>query len=252
MNTLKEVLRKGENKKISLFTTAGFPRIDSLNEHLTIFERMGVDFVEVGIPFSDPLADGPIIQDSSSVALRNGMHLNLLFRQLAARKTKLPIVLMGYINPILQFGLEKFLQCAKEVNISGFVLPDLSLELYEKRYQSFFEKYGIPMCFLVTPTTEDQRIKRSAELSKNGFIYLVSSNSTTGNEHSSPIDFSQRYLEIKQHCGSTPVIIGFGIKDRKTFLEKTRHVDGGIIGSAFIKSATQGDEELFLNGLVGG
>lgn len=104
----------------------------------------------------------------------------------------LPIVLMGYINPILQFGLEKFLQCAKKVNISGFVLPDLSLELYEKRYQSFFEKYGIPMCFLVTPTTEDKRIKRSAELSKNGFIYLVSSNSTTGSEHSSPIDLSQR------------------------------------------------------------
>jgi len=238
-----------KKKQLSLFTTAGYPNIYSLNKHLDLFEQKGVDFVEVGIPFSDPLADGPTIQDSSAVALRNGMKLNILFDQLSDRKVKTPIILMGYINPILQFGLEEFLKKSKEIGVSGLVLPDLSVELYEKKYKALFEKYNIPLNFLITPSSDDERIKRCAKLSEKGFIYLVSSNSTTGSNVNSEIDLSQRYKEIKQLCGETKVIIGFGIKDRNSFLEKTKYVDGGIIGSAFIKAAGEGKEDEFLDAL---
>jgi tryptophan synthase alpha chain len=237
-------------KKLSLFTTAGYPHIDSLPAHLELFERKGVDFVEVGIPFSDPLADGPTIQDSSTVALKNGMHLGLIFEQLKARKSRIPILLMGYINPVLQFGLDKFLQNAVEVGANGFVLPDLSVELYEERYQTVFDKYGIPICFLVTPSTRNERIIKAAQHSRNGFVYLVSSNSTTGNESSQTADLQARYKEIKTLCGTTSVMIGFGIKDKASFLAKTKNVDGGIIGSAFIKAAGEGKAEEFLNALT--
>lgn len=238
------------SKQISLFTTAGYPELNSLPYHLSLFEQKGVDFVEVGIPFSDPLADGPTIQESSAVALSNGMNLNVLFDQLEKRSSTIPIVLMGYINPVLQFGLENFLKRAKEVGASGFVLPDLSIELYESRYQSLFEKYDIPVNFLITPSSENSRIRRSAELSKDGFVYLISSNSTTGSVDENPVDLGQRYKEIKELCGNTKVMIGFGIKDRATFIKKTESVDGGIIGSAFIKAAGKGEEDLFLSELT--
>ena len=236
-------------KELSLFTTAGYPHIDSLPAHLELFENKGVDFVEVGIPFSDPLADGPTIQDASTVALKNGMHLGLLFEQLKTRKSKIPIVLMGYINPVLQFGLDKFLQNAVEVGASGFVLPDLSVELYEERYQSEFEEYGIPVCFLVTPSTSNERVKKAAQLSRNGFVYLVSSNSTTGKESNETTDLQARYKEIKNLCGATKVMIGFGIKDKDSFSTKAKNVDGGIIGSAFIKAAGEGKAEEFCESL---
>lgn len=243
---MKRIFENRKKPALSIFTTAGFPALDSLNSQLELFTDMNVDFVEVGIPFSDPMADGPVIQESSMKALRNGMNLTLLFEQLEKRSTVIPIVLMGYLNPVLQFGLEKFLQLAKKSKVSGLILPDLSAELYESKYQGTFEKYGIPVCFLVTPKTTDERIVHAAKLSKNGFIYLVSSNSTTGGAQKNNNDLSKRYLEIKSLCDTTPVVIGFGIRDKASFEKATQGLDGGIIGSAFIKALERKDEKSFL------
>lgn len=250
---MKFIFENTNRKKLSLFTTAGFPHLNSLNTHLELFEAKGVDFVEVGIPFSDPIADGPTIQESSRIALENGMNLNLLFEQIASRKTKIPLVLMGYLNPILQFGLDSFLEEAKKCKISGLVLPDLSIDLYKNRYKKIFDKFDIPLCFLVTPSTADDRIQESAKLSRNGFIYLVSSNSTTGSKISSTADSNnihKRYSEIKSLCGSTPVMIGFGINNKENFDNKTQSVDGGIIGSAFIRATSRGNDEFFIDEII--
>ena len=247
---MKHIFNNRTKPALSIFTTAGFPKFNSLNQQLLLLEHKGVDFVEVGVPFSDPLADGPTIQASSMVALQNGMNLTHLFSQLKERTAQTPIILMGYLNPILRFGMERFLTEAKACNVSGFVLPDLSIEIYERKYKSLFEKFELPLCFLVTPATSDERIIKSAELSKNGFIYLVSSNSTTGNETEQKADFTKRYAHIKKLAGSTPVVIGFGIKNKSDFNTATEGLDGGIIGSAFIKALESGEEESFLDGLL--
>lgn len=247
---MKKIFDNKTTPALSIFTTAGFPTINSLNPQLELLTKMNVDFVEVGIPFSDPMADGPVIQQSSMTALKNGMNLTLLFEQLAQRTSPIPIVLMGYLNPVLQFGLEKFLTLAKQNNVSGLILPDLSAELYEDRYQEIFEKYDIPVCFLVTPKTKNERITHAANLSKNGFIYLVSSNSTTGGAQKSNHDLATRYREIKSLCNTTPVVIGFGIRDKASFDKATQGLDGGIIGSAFIKALEREEEEVFLGELT--
>jgi tryptophan synthase alpha chain len=246
---MSKLFKNLKRPALSIFTTAGFPKIDSLNDQLNELEKQGVDFVEVGIPFSDPLADGPVIQASSMVALENGMNLSLLFKQLEQRTATIPLILMGYINPILSYGLDEFLNRAKKCNISGFVLPDLSIEIYEKRYKSTFEQYGIPLCFLVTPATHDERIKKSAALSKDGFLYLVSSNQTTGSGNSPTEDLSSRYQHIQKIAHPTPVVIGFGIKNKADFQKATAGLDGGIIGSAFIQAVEKGEEKVFLEGL---
>ena len=233
-------------KTLSIFTTAGYPNLDSLNEQLQLFEANAIDFVEVGIPFSDPMADGPVIQASSMKALENGMNLNVLFEQLSRRSATTPIVLMGYLNPVLQYGLTRFLEKAENLGVKGLVLPDLSVELYEQKYLSLFSKYSVPVCFLVTPNTADHRIQRAAALSRNGFLYLVSSNSTTGNSKSNYTDLQERYKQIKSLAGATPVIIGFGIRDKASFDSATLHVDGGIIGSAFIQAAKKSEQNNFI------
>lgn len=246
---MEKIFKNKTTPALSIFTTAGFPKQDSLNDQLELLTKMNVDFVEVGIPFSDPMADGPVIQASSMKALKNGMNLTVLFEQLAQRTTEIPIILMGYFNPVLQFGLEKFLTLAHENKVSGFVLPDLSAELYQSKYQSIFEKYNIPVCFLVTPKTADDRIKKAAKLSEKGFIYLVSSNSTTGSIKINNDALSKRYQEIKSLCGNTPVVIGFGIRDESSFEKATKGLDGGIIGSAFIKALESQEENSFLKEL---
>lgn len=243
------IFKKKDKTLKSIFITAGYPSLNSLDGILKDLESNGIDFAEVGMPFSDPLADGPVIQDTSNIALKNGMHLSLLFKQLKERTSVLPITLMGYINPVIQYGLDKFLSQAKEVNIQGLILPDIEVDLYEARYKATFEKYDIPVCFLVTPSTSEERIKKSAELAKNGFIYLVSSNSTTGNSSSVQEDYTETYKRIKSLCGETPVIIGFGIKNKETFEDKTKGLDGGIIGTAFLKSIAANDHLNFLKSL---
>lgn len=238
-------------KQISIFTTAGYPEIDSLNEQLSLMENYAIDFCEVGIPFSDPMADGPTIQETSMEALSNGMNINLIFEQLSVRKASIPVYLMGYLNPILQFGVEEFLKKCTATKVKGLILPDVSMEIYERNYQQLFERYDIPLCFLVTPRTSDERIKKAAQLSKDGFLYLVSTNQITGGTGNVDTSLQARYKEVKIVAGDTKVMIGFGIHDSNSFEEKTKSVDGGIIGSAFLRAVKKGEEEDFLTEITG-
>jgi len=238
-------------KQISIFTTAGYPEIDSLNKQLEMFETFDIDFCEVGIPFSDPMADGPTIQETSMKAIANGMNIDLIFQQLSTRKANTPIYLMGYLNPIVQYGMETFLKKCVDVNISGLILPDVSMEIYERNYKTAFEKFNIPLCFLVTPRTTNDRIQKAASLSKKGFLYLVSTNQITGGESNSDEALQDRYEEVMTLAGDTKVMIGFGIHDRASFDTKTRHVNGGIIGSAFLRALNDGKEQAFLTEITG-
>lgn len=240
---------KKDKKQLSIFVTAGYPSLSSLNDQLSFLEKNQVDFVEVGIPFSDPMADGPTIQATSDSALKNGMNLNVLFHQLAERKTQFPIVLMGYLNPVLAYGMDCFLASCTRVGVSCVILPDLSLEIYERFYQRQFEEYGITPAFLVTPSTSDSRIQQVAHRCQKSFVYLVSSNSTTGGDSVFSDAACNRYRQIKELCGETPLFIGFGIDSREK-VKTVQHVcDGAIIGSAYLNALKEGIESDFLNSL---
>lgn len=235
---------KKENKQVSIFTTAGFPNRDSLSEQLDLFNEAGIDFIEVGIPFSDPLADGPVIQETSAIAIQNGMTIDGIFEQLSAINTSTPIVLMGYINPVMNYGFERFLQKASELKVVGLILPDMSVEIYERYYQPLFNKYQVNPIFLITPKTEESRIRKVAELCENSFVYLVSSNSTTGSN--TEVSLGDEVLRIKSICRETPLMIGFGIRNRETVERLWNYADGVIIGSAFLKAVMQKSERAFL------
>jgi tryptophan synthase alpha chain len=173
---------KSETKKIGLFVTAGYPLLDSTTKWIEQIQDKKFDFIEIGMPFSDPLADGPVIQKSSEVALKNGMNMRLLFEQISSIKDniQLPIVLMGYLNPVFQFGMDNFLAKCEETGIQHVILPDMSVEIYERFYQTSFEKYNISNCFLITTQTPENILNKVKMYSSNSFVYLVSSNSTTG------------------------------------------------------------------------
>ena len=243
---------KKQNKQLSIFITAGYPTLDSTTKQILTLQEQGIDFIEVGIPFSDPMADGPVIQETSSIALQNGMHLNLLFDQLFSIKENItiPLVIMGYLNPVLQYGIEKFLSKCKELNIASVILPDISLELYERFYQSNFVKYGISVSFLITPTTNNDRIEKIAKVSRNSFVYLVSQTSITGGTSFINTEMNDRYKEIKQICGETPVMLGFGINTKDDVLKAQQNCDGAIIGSAYLKVLKNGKESEFVENLV--
>jgi tryptophan synthase alpha chain len=233
------------HKQLSIFLTAGYPELNSLHAQLELLEASDVDFVEVGIPFSDPLADGPVIQDSSAQALRNGMHLELLFLQLAQRRSKIPLVLMGYLNPILNFGLERFLNHCETVGIDTVILPDMSPEIYRRLYQKAFEKTTVRNVFIVTPQTDPARLALIAELCTSRFIYLVSGNSTTGGHLQTQLP-EARIAEIRSACAPVPVFIGFGIQHAEDLQRVHRLADGAIIGSAFLRSISQNSAKEFL------
>jgi len=244
--------RKQSTPNLGLFITAGFPDLNSLERQLRDLDKESIAFVEIGMPFSDPLADGPIIQQTSQIALQNGMSLNVLFQQLKQIETITPRILMGYANPVLQFGIERFLNEAKSCNIHHVILPDLPVEVYEKKYKGYFDVAGITPCFLITPDTDDERVEKAAELSKNGFVYLVSNNSTTGGDD---VDFgamNERYRKIKALCGLTPVYVGFGIRDRQSFDQATEELDGGIIGSAYLLALEKSSNNSFLSDFFNG
>lgn len=243
---------KKQNKQLSIFITAGYPSLESTTKQILTLQEQGIDFIEVGIPFSDPMADGPVIQETSSIALKNGMHLDLLFDQLFSIKesVKIPLVIMGYLNPVLQYGIEKFLLKCKELSIASVILPDMSLELYERFYQSNFKKYGISVSFLITPTTSDDRIERIANVSRNSFVYLVSQTSITGGTSAINSEMNDRYKEIKQICGETPVMLGFGINSKDDVFKAHQNCDGAIIGSAYLKALKNGKESEFVENLV--
>ncbi len=228
-----------ENKKglLSIYFTAGFPH---LNDTVTIIEELeksGADMIEIGIPFSDPLADGPTIQKSSEAALLNGMNMHLLFEQLKdIRKTvKIPLLLMGYLNPIMQFGIEKFCKKCSEVGIDGIIIPDLPMPEYLSEYHSTFIANNLSNVFLVTPQSSDERIQLIDSHSE-GFIYLVSSAAITGNQYTLSQQQEEYFKRIKSMNLKKPTMIGFGISDKASFAKASEYANGAIIGSAFIKA----------------
>ncbi|MEZ4794115.1 MAG: tryptophan synthase subunit alpha [Flavobacteriaceae bacterium] len=234
MNRLQQKLQ--ENKKLlSIYFTAGYPQLEDTVPIIQSLEESGVDFIEIGLPFSDPLADGPTIQKSSTKALKNGMTTSLLFQQLEGIRdhVNIPLVLMGYFNPILQFGVASFCKQCKAVGIDGLILPDLPLQEYRKNYQSLFEKYSLPVIFLITPQTTEGRI-REIDQSSTSFIYMVSSASTTGSQGAFGGIQQNYFKRIADMNLKHPQIVGFGIHDKKTFTVATTFAKGAIVGSAFI------------------
>lgn len=235
MNRIQNKLN--ENKKLlSIYFTAGYPNLNDTVKVIQSLENSGVDMIEIGLPFSDPLADGPTIQASSTQALKNGMTTELLFEQLKTiRKTvTIPLLIMGYFNPILQYGVEAFCEKCSEVGIDGLIIPDLPIDVYIEEYQPIFEKCTLSNIFLITPQTSEDRINYIDSVS-NGFIYMVSSASTTGAKTGfgeEQLDYFKRISEMNLH---TPQIVGFGISNSDTFQQAAQFSKGAIIGSAFIK-----------------
>lgn len=241
---------KKNKKQLSVFITAGYPSLESTTEQIIYLQEKGIDFIEVGIPFSDPMADGETIQRSSEVALKNGMNIEILFQQLESIKDliKVPIVLMGYFNPIYKYGFDLFMKRAEKCNISGFIIPDLNFELAQARFTHLLDSSSIPLIHLITPKSSDAKIKSIVKNSSKGFIYLVSSNSTTGNKNYE-MD-TKRYEEIKDLCDNVPLFIGFGIKNKKNLLMAQEFSDGAIIGSAYIEALRRNEQEIFLSSIL--
>lgn len=239
MNRITQKLR--ENKKLlSIYFSAGYPKLADTVTIIEELEQSGVDMIEIGLPFSDPLADGPTIQESSTAALKNGMSTALLFEQLQdIRKTvTIPLIVMGYFNPMLQYGVEAFCKKCHEIGIDGLIMPDLPLDVYQEEYEGIFKKYGLINIFLITPQTSEKRI-REIDAASNGFIYMVSSASTTGAKSGFGEAQDAYFERISAMELSNPQIVGFGISNAATFNAATKNAKGAIIGSAFIKHLTQ-------------
>lgn len=228
-----------DKKLLSIYFTAGYPSLHDTKKVIQDLEKSGVDMIEIGLPFSDPLADGPTIQESSTTALKNGMTTKLLFEQLKdiRQSVEIPLIIMGYFNPMMQYGVEAFCAKCKEIGIDGLIIPDLPVAEYHEHYQETFEKYGLINVFLITPQTSDERIRFIDNVS-NGFIYMVSSASTTGAKNTFGGE-QQQYFERIENLGlKNPQIVGFGISNNETFTQATKTTKGAIIGSAFIKHLT--------------
>jgi len=222
-------------KKLNIYFTAGIPQLEDTVDIIKTIQDSGADMIEIGMPYSDPVADGPVIQQAHELALKNGMNIEKLFSQLKSIKDeiKIPVILMGYINPVLSFGFEKFCRECAESGVSGLIIPDLPPIEFEKNYQEILERYHLNFTFLVTPETSDERILYLDSLS-SGFLYAVSSSSTTGNENT--ILKNEEYLaRLAVLPLKNPVLIGFGIKSKEDFESVTEKADGGIIGTAFVK-----------------
>lgn len=236
MNRIDQLFAKKKTNVLNVYCTAGYPHLNSTVEVLAALQQNGADLIEIGMPYSDPLADGPVIQQSNMVALANGMSISILFQQLqSVRETiQVPIILMGYMNPILQYGLEKFCKAAEAAGIDGLILPDLPMYEFETIYQQLFEKHHLKFIFLVTPETGEERIRKIDRLS-SGFLYAVSSSSTTGNDKAIT-DQSAYFKKLQEMKLNNPILVGFGIKDKATFQSAAAYTNGAIIGSAYIKA----------------
>ncbi len=236
-NRINKLFEEKKHNIFSVYFTAGYPKLNDTVKIIQQLEKNGVDLIEIGMPFSDPTADGPTIQKSSEIALKNGMNLNLLFEQLKdIRKTvNIPLILMGYLNPVYQYGVEKFCVKCAEIGIDGTILPDLPLDEYESEFKSVFEKYKLHNILLITPQTSVARIKQIDKAS-SGFIYMVSSASTTG-AGKKVEDFKKEYFErVNEMNLNNPRLIGFGISDNATFKNACKYASGAIVGSAFVKA----------------
>nr|WP_315152229.1 tryptophan synthase subunit alpha [uncultured Flavobacterium sp.] len=234
MNRISQKLQ--EDKKIlSIYFSAGYPNLNDTVQIIQDLEKNGVDMIEIGLPFSDPLADGPTIQASSTTALHNGMTTQILFDQLKdiRKSVNIPLVIMGYFNPMLQYGVENFCKKCAEIGIDGLIIPDLPVDVYADQYKATFDKYGLINVFLITPQTSDERIRFIDSVS-SGFIYMVSSASVTGSQSgfgSTQEDYFKRIADMNL---KNPQVIGFGINNAETFNQATQYAKGAIIGSAFI------------------
>lgn len=261
MNRIKKLFADKKKNILSIYFTAGFPQLNDTHTILDTLQKHGADLIEIGMPYSDPLADGPVIQHSSSIALNNGMSIKVLFEQLSkvgdnspsGVRGNLPLVLMGYLNPVLQYGIEKFCSDAHDAGIDGIILPDLPLHEYATEYKKLFEKNKLDFIFLITPETSEKRIRKIDSVSK-GFIYAVSSSSITGADKD--MSAQQKYFQRLEGMKlKNPVMIGFGIKDNETFSQACKHASGAIIGTAYIKAIENSndidaDTEKFLNSIL--
>jgi tryptophan synthase alpha chain len=236
MNRLNQLFDTKNNNLLSIYYTAGYPELNTTVDIAEALERAGADFLEIGFPYSDPVADGPTIQHSSQTALDNGMTLHLLFEQLKdlRKRVSIPILLMGYVNPIVQYGVENFCKKAVEVGVDGVIVPDLPMYEYENMYAKYFTGNNLSNIFLVTPQTSEQRIRKIDELS-NSFIYLLSSSSITGGSLNVSHSIEDYYKRIKTMQLKNPAIIGFGISNNATFTKACEYANGAIVGSAFVK-----------------
>lgn len=244
MSRIKTLFENKPQKVLNVYCTAGYPAINSTVKVMESLQENGADLIELGMPYSDPLADGEVIQLSSAKALNNGMTIPVLFSQLKGFRDRVsvPVILMGYMNPVLQFGFEKFCRDAADLGIDGLILPDLPEYEFEKEYRAILEKYGLDFIFLVTPETSETRVKKLDSLS-SGFLYAVSSSSTTGSDKvmGSVKDYLRR---LRSYGLKNPVLAGFGIKDKKSFEEACEYANGAIIGSAYIRAlSNSGDVE---------
>jgi len=256
MSKLELVFKEKSKRVLNVYCTAGYPSLDSTMKVMTSLQKNGADIIELGMPYSDPLADGEVIQVSSIKALANGMNIAVLFDQIKdmRKSISIPVILMGYMNPILQYGFENFCKKAKEVGVDGLILPDLPLFEFEQSYGKIITENNLDFIFLVTPETPVDRIRKLDSLS-NGFLYAVSSSATTGKDK----DFNlvAQYLQKLQEMQlKNPILVGFGIKDKATFDAATLHTQGAIIGSAYIQQLTKGGDietttSQFLNSVLG-
>lgn len=251
MSRLKELFERKKEGVLNVYCTAGYPQLNSTMDVLKALGKAGADIIELGMPYSDPLADGPVIQASSTQALHNGMTISTLFRQLQdlRKEVSVPVILMGYLNPLLQYGFERFCADAASVGIDGLIIPDIPMFEFRKEYKGIIEKHGLDFIFLVTPETSEERIHQLDDLS-TGFLYAVSSSSLTGSDK----DFSQveQYLQrLKDMKLQNPILVGFGIKDKATFATACKYTNGAIIGSAYIKALEgAGDVEVTTKGFL--
>jgi tryptophan synthase alpha chain len=255
MNRIEKLFSDKKKNILSIYFTAGFPQLNDTREILYALQKHGADLVEIGMPYSDPLADGPVIQHSNMVAIRNGITIRLLFEELQGCRNNfhLPLILMGYLNPVMQYGIEKFCIDAQHAGIDGIILPDLPLHEYETEYKVVFQKHNLHFIFLITPETSEERI-RKIDAAGNGFIYAVSSSSITGTEKNLAAQESY-FQRLKEMNLKNKVMVGFGIRDHETFLHACKHSAGAIIGTAYIKAIENSvnidaDTQKFLNSIL--
>jgi tryptophan synthase alpha chain len=236
MSRLKELFERKPSKVLNVYCTAGFPMLDSTIEVMEALQAGGADLIELGMPYSDPLADGPVIQASGSKALENGMSIAKLFEQLNEMRTsiRVPVLLMGYLNPILQYGFDRFCEAASRAGVDGLILPDLPIYEFETEYGPVIRRHGLDFVFLVTPETSESRIRKVDALS-TGFLYAVSSSSTTGGNKDLG-DQEAYFRRLGEMRLRNPVLVGFGVRDRDSFEAACRHTQGAIIGTAYIKA----------------
>ncbi len=243
MNRINELFARKQADILNVYFTAGFPQRDSTATIIKTLTEAGVDLIEIGMPYSDPLADGPTIQESGSQALRNGMNLPLLFEQIAEvrREVDVPLVMMGYLNQVLQYGFDRFLADCQKVGVDGLILPDLPLHEYEQMYREKVEAAGLGISFLITPQTSAERIRKVDELSR-GFIYMVSSAAITGAKNTISDQQVAYFERIAAMDLNNPRLIGFGISSHDTFSTACRYAAGAIIGSAYIRALAKSED----------